>query len=149
MFKIGVFLSSIFALVACQKNGSAPGATQGQPQSVDPVEQLAKNNQPLPLTNKDIQNALEGEMSSIGSCYQLIPQDDAQDAPSTVETEFLVMPTGEPVDIKTWGMTDPVNDCVAQAIAKVRFPTFEGSDPMGVQYPFEFAPEATPESTTP
>ena len=151
MIKSAVFVYSFLFLVACQKNAAAPGAQANGEQkalAVDPVEQLAKEGQTHPLSNEEIQTAIDVEMTTIGACYEQSAEEGGQDTPSTVETEFLVMPSGEPVDIKTWGLSDDINNCVAEAIAKVKFPAFEGDAPMGVQYPFEFAAEATADTSS-
>lgn len=153
--RLATLTAFLILVVSCQKKGQANGAAGTVPDDSlqnDPVEELAKNAEPLPLSNEQIQTAIDTEMASIAACYEndnTAGEDGTQTDTSTgtVETEFLVMPNGETTDIKTWGMSENLNGCVAEVLGKVRFPTFNSPDPMGVQYPFEFAEETNTEST--
>lgn len=84
-----------------------------------------------------IRRYIRRKLEAFTGCYekQLLADSTLS---GTVETDFLIDPTGHPRDIRATGVHPDVAACVATVISTIQFPLAKGGGSTQVHYPFSF-----------
>jgi hypothetical protein len=84
-----------------------------------------------------IRRYIRRKLTAITGCYEKSLLVDSA-LSGTVETQFLIDPTGHVRDITATGVSPEVSSCVATVISTIQFPLAKGGGSTQVHYPFSF-----------
>ena len=84
-----------------------------------------------------IRRYIRRKLPAITGCYEKQLLVDST-VTGTVETAFLIDPTGHVRDITATGMQPEVASCIATVISTIQFPLSNGGGSTQVNYPFSF-----------
>jgi hypothetical protein len=98
----------------------APTPTALPPDAAPSVVIDTLNGDPKGLKREDINNALQGALPTLASCFQ------GPGAPPSIGLTFDAEPDGRASNIKVNGASPAATSCVSASLARVKLPVFEG-----------------------
>jgi TonB family protein len=144
-------LGSEEACIEISGAGAAPeGGAKPAPATKPEEEQPLKKQAALPpetetepvkapsLKKSEIQEAIRANLKEVTYCFQKEPASSQM----TVTVGILIDPKGvvESATIKNSNVAKSVEECVAQAVRRIKFPEPPDGQPIKISYPFTYVP---------